>query len=756
MTNKYFLAIARHATATRFLLLRKRGALLSTVALFASGALTAAEPMSLAEADKVIALPELTVEAEAEKEKGDISIAPEALPAQVDVISREDVAVAPANNFLDLLRRSPGVIPRGLLQGDIGEGFSVRGFGGGHGTSNAIFVDGVPLNTPNHAHAHGLTDANWLVPEMIERIEVIKGPFSALYGNFALGAVINIVTKRSDPAPTIGAEVGSYDTYRAFGSYSRDYIPGQSGVTPFLFYEGYDRGGYVENSELERYNAFNKITFPFGNGDLSLRASAVKRDFGAPGTLEVDRVAAGFDSRRDSVLNDTDGGDSEYYSLVANYIPRGEAGLNASIFAGHDELNRFATFSRAFNRDDFRAANPGLTDTELDALAAAGNRDITVRLPVNLQGLEATDRDYVGAKIFYNWVFNDDASLLVGTDLQYDTGDYIGIVTDQNRGFLDDVKNNQADTFAAGLFAQGQIRFFDRLKAVVGVRYDSFDTDVENRLVPVNSGSAKSDIVSPKFGLVFNATSWLDIYANSAKGFRSAAADELSRQRGRGPLSGVTPGTPAGFRDIDPFELDTLDVGLVVRPTLGLTLNANYYQTDTQGEIRLVTLASGVQEFRNVGDTERDGFEFSADYLVSENLSLYASLATSDGRLSTDQNGAAVPSTANQLTGVSENSQSLGFTWRNGLRNNMTLVVDGYYQRQGEFPLLVDGSRNSPALNRFGVRTSLSRGPVGGFLQLTYVPDEFASESYSITAGRERFAPLPETEVLVGLEYAFE
>lgn len=733
---------------------------LISAALFGVGGWLAcaasAAPISLAAADNVILLPELTVDAEAEKEKSDISIAPEALPAQVDVISREDIAVAPANNFLDLFRRSPGVIPRGLLQGDIGEGFSVRGFGGGHGTSNAIFVDGVPLNAPNHAHAHGLTDANWLVPEMIERIEVIKGPLSALYGNFALGAVINIITKRSDPAPTAGVEIGSYDTYRAIGTYSRDYNPGQSGVTPFLVYEGYNRDGYADNSDLERYNAFNKITFPFGNGDLSLRASAVKRDFGAPGTLEVDRVAAGFDSRRDSVLNDTDGGNSEYYSLVANYIPRGEAGLNASVYAGHDELNRFATFSRPFDREDFRASNPGLGNPELDALAAAENLNVNVRLPVGLQSLEATDRDYVGAKIFYHWIFNDDASLLLGTDLQYDTGDYSGIVTNQSRGFLDDVKNNQADTLAAGLFAQGQMRFYDRLKAVVGLRYDTFDTDVENRLAAVNSGSAKSSIVSPKFGLVFNATSWLDIYANSAKGFRSAAADELSRQRGRGPLSGLVPRTPPGFQDLDPFELDTLDVGLVARPLPGLTLNANYYQTDTQGEIRLVTLSSGAQEFQNVGDTERNGFDLSADYLVSENLNLYASLATVDGRLTTDQNGVAVASGADKLTGVSENSQSLGFTWRNGLRNNMTLVVDGYYQRQGEFPLLVDGTRNSPALNRFGARTSLSRGPVSGFLQVTYVPDEFASESYSITAGRERFAPLPETEVLVGLKYAFE
>ncbi len=675
--------------------------------------------------EQSVLLPELTVSADAEKQKGEISLAPETLPAQVDIIGEEEIEALPANNFLDLFRRSPGVVPRGLLQGDIGEGFSIRGFGGGHGTSNAIFVDGVPLNTPNHAHAHGLTDANWLIPEMIERIEVIKGPFSALYGNFALGAVINITTKRSDPAPTAGVEVGSYDTYRAVGTFSHEL----SGVTPFLVYEAYDRRGYAENSDLKRYNAFNKITLPLRDGFLSLRANAVKRDFGAPGTVPVEDVLNGTVSRRDSVLNDTDGGDSEYYTLVANYIPNGETGLNASVYAGHDELNRFATFAT--------------TDTTLPTF------------PTGFQSLEATDRDYVGAKIFYNWAFGENAALLAGTDLQYDTGDYTGIITNQSRGFLDDVKNNEADTLAAAVFAQGQMRFFDRLKTVVGLRYDTFDTDVDNQLQPGNSGSARSNILSPKFGLVYSATPWLDLYANSAKGFRSAGADELSRQRGRGPVSGRTPPAPIGFQDLDPFELETVDLGFVLQPLPGLSINANYYQTDTEGEIRLVML-DGIEEFRNVGDTRRDGFELSADYFVPENLSLYASFATVDGRLTTDQFGDSVSSGADELVGVSEDSQSLGFTWRKNLRSDLGLVVDGYVQRQGEFPLNVEGTLYSPSLTRYGIKGILNRGPVAGFVQLTYIPDEFASESYSLSAGRERFAPLPETEVLVGVKYAFE
>lgn len=130
-----------------------------------------------AQTENVIELPEITVTADAEADKGEVTLAPEALPAQVEVITEEEIEVRPTNalNFLELFRRTPGVIPRSFGQGDIGEGVNIRGFDSGHGVNVAVFVDGVPLNVPSHAHSHGLANTSWLIPEIIERIEVIKG-----------------------------------------------------------------------------------------------------------------------------------------------------------------------------------------------------------------------------------------------------------------------------------------------------------------------------------------------------------------------------------------------------------------------------------------------------------------------------------------------------------------------------------------------------------------------------------------------------
>lgn len=512
--------------------------------------------------------------------------------------------------------------------------------------------------------------------------------------------MINVTTKRSDPNPTVGVEAGSYDTYRAVGTYSR----AEGDVKPFLAYEGYTRGGYRDNSDYERYNAFNKVSLPFGNGLLSLRAHALKTDFGAPGYLPVDDVRSGLRSRRDAV-NDTDGGETESYDLVANYVPMGEGGLYGTLYAGSDEFSRFATFGTGTQRVDF------------------------------------SERDYAGWRLYYNWAWGDRASLTVGTDGQYNNGDFLrfgstGGVADQADLRID----RRVESLDTGIFAQGQVRFLERFKAVGGIRYDRFDVDVDNRVTPSNSGSGDSDIVSPKLGLVYSASPRLDLFANAAQGFRSPSAEELS------PDPDITQGQlPQGFNEgLDPFELDTVDIGFSANLFSGFNVTFDYFWTDAEGEL-VQNLGTGI--FENVGETERNGYELSFNYFVNENLGLYASFTGVDAKL---KNPAVAGE--DEVTGVPEDAQTFGLTWARPLPNNLRLVVDGYIQRQGEAPINEAGTEVSPSVTRYGVKTSLTRGPLSGFVQAVYHPDEFASQAF-LGSG---FDPQPELEVFAGIKYAFE
>jgi outer membrane receptor protein involved in Fe transport len=190
------------------------------------------------------------------------------LPAQVQTITSQDIQQLNVwgREPADLFMRTAGVNAYYYNQGTLGLGIGMRGFT----TANDIgfWVDGVPQNYPSEI-GHGRVILQWLNPEAIERIEVIKGPFSALYGNFAEAGVINIITKKSDPSSSFKVEGGSFGSVRALGILSTESLI----VTPFLAQDYYSIDGYRENSQLKQGSTFDKFSVPIFGGTLSLRYS---------------------------------------------------------------------------------------------------------------------------------------------------------------------------------------------------------------------------------------------------------------------------------------------------------------------------------------------------------------------------------------------------------------------------------------------------------------------------------------------------
>jgi outer membrane cobalamin receptor len=102
-------------------------------------------------------------------------------------VSQAQIQQTPASNPWDLLRQTAGVEVH--LQGQ-GPGFasdaSVRGFSSDHSTDLALWIDGVPINEPVNGHAEGYNDWSLIFPGAVRDVDVIKGPTSALFGNFSL------------------------------------------------------------------------------------------------------------------------------------------------------------------------------------------------------------------------------------------------------------------------------------------------------------------------------------------------------------------------------------------------------------------------------------------------------------------------------------------------------------------------------------------------------------------------------------------
>lgn len=112
-------------------------------------------------------------------------------PASISVITREDLQKKPVQNLKDVLKDVPGV--QITNESDNRQGVSIRGLGSGY---TLILVDGKRVNSRNAVFRHNDFDLSWIPAESIERIEVVRGPMSSLYGSDALGGVVNIITRK--------------------------------------------------------------------------------------------------------------------------------------------------------------------------------------------------------------------------------------------------------------------------------------------------------------------------------------------------------------------------------------------------------------------------------------------------------------------------------------------------------------------------------------------------------------------------------
>ncbi|MCA1960778.1 MAG: TonB-dependent receptor, partial [Desulfomonile sp.] len=555
-------------------------------------------------------------------DKPQVSLSAESLPAQVQAITPQDIR---GINFWgtnsDLFTQIAGIKSLTWGQGLIGMAISMRGFNTYDGV--ALFVDGVPQNFPSHTGATGKSEISWLAPEVIERIEIIKGPFSALYGDFALAGVVNIVTKKSERSPSLTSSGGSFGTFRAFGVFSREtWVP-----TAYLPYDYYHIDGYRDNSQIKWISPFNKISVPILGGILSLRYNYFNADWGAPGYWPIDWVKSGEVDRK-RAFNSSDGGYMSRSELVLNYAPAsGERGFHATLYYEDYHPIRFGTFlpygSSQFARQD--------------------------------------DRRHWGGRVFYNLVFGDIGALIVGGETRQDSGEAQQYNTvGRQRTTTTYGYNLRLSNWA--LFLQGQIKPAEYLKIVGGVRWDYFRQYFDNLGRPQNSGTGCPSIQSPKIGFVITPTENFNIFGNIGQGFRSPSNLEMSpfRANSRSDFS------------LEPAMVRTYDIGFNAALFGNLFLAADYYHTYMQREIRMVNNNPTV-----IGDTVRKGYELEGKFYPgnSRDFSIFGSYAWVDARVIDPINPGQflVPE-------VSEHVIKGGVSIQRNFGEGRNLLADLYYQ----------------------------------------------------------------------------
>jgi outer membrane receptor protein involved in Fe transport len=642
--------------------------------------------------------------------QSEVTVQNSGLPTTVTVLNHDEIARTNVErDVANLYRRVPGVMAHNLDQGDTGTAIHMRGFlSSTHGADVAVYVDGVPQNVPSAAINHGMNDMSWLTPDMIERIEVIKGPFSALYGDQNRAGAVNIIT-RSLAQSSVGATVGNYGNQRGSIVLSGE----RHGLQGLVVGDFFQNDGYRTNADQTRGNVFAKGTMIRGSSRWALRGVYQHADWDASGFLNLNSVLAGKVQPidRDPTVPPLYGKGHRSSVVFTRTPEHGEAGLHVS--ASFEDYAR----TRALG---------------------ANQNDLNV---------QDDDRRIATARAVEHLLFGTHGAVSLGAELRRDRGDaihhrFLGTATPSpNYTF-----NQDLNLLTYGVFAQAQYKPIPSLKLVGGARFDTFDYDIRNRKLPAASVVYKESVGTPRGGVVWTPFKAVDVTANIGQGFRSPNQTEISPSGNVGPL-GAAGGS--AFPNLKPPKVTSYDVGVATPIGSRVRLALAKYHTLNENEI--VQVAAGV--FDSVGNTTRDGWELESTVYASDALSLYGSW----GLVTKGQINNPLPNTA-YLLSVPEHAVKGGAAYTSPLPSGRLLVNVDLFAISG-----IPYFAGTPALTlqyarpfvRYDARATYEVRQIQLTAFATFQPLDFISEVAIGSAAGLTYDPPAKALVGVSARYRF-
>jgi len=541
------------------------------------------------------------------------------LPVSIDRIDADAIREGkPMINLSESLSRVPGVVVQNRQNYSQDLQISSRGFGahaqfGVRGVR--LYADGIPATAPDGQGQTSNFDLG-----AAERIEVMRGPFSTLYGN-ASGGVIQIFTENGPPEPTLtqSGAAGSYGTSRSalkFGGQSGalDYIGGASHL---------ETTGYRDHSAAEKDLGNAKLKFALSDDTrLAFILNAVRQPAQDPAGLnraqveqnprQVNPSVIQFNTRKDVVQ-------SQLGATVEHRLSASDS-LRFAAYGGNRQVEQFLAFSGA------------------GALASGG--------VVNL------DRFYYGIDLRWSR-----ATELAGGPFAFTVGGDYDNQKERRRGYTNNngtagpLQRDEDDTArSAALYAEAEWKFAPRWSLLAGVRHTEVSFYSSDYYIvpgatpatdnPDDSGQIRFKNTSPVAGLVYSVSPALNLYGNVGKGFETPTFAELAYRSGGA--------TGLNFA-LQPSTSVNTELGAKAFLPGGQRLTFAVFHIDTKEEIVVDTAQNGRTTFKNASRTTRNGVEVSWGARTLETLDLLAALAYVDARYRDDFSSG---SAGNTLPGV--------------------------------------------------------------------------------------------------------
>jgi outer membrane receptor protein involved in Fe transport len=444
----------------------------------------------------------------------------------------------------------------------------------------------------SHAHGQGYADLHFVIPELVERLEVMKGPYAAEQGDFATAGSVNLVSRRAVRESSAAAGYGSFNTFRGLVVAA----PQREGsVQSYVAAEAYRSDGpFLRPEQYERLNLMARASCaPSPRTELSLQLQAYSGAWFASGQIPLRAVKAGTLSRFGNV-DPTEGGASQRHSALVQLHHHDEGGgeLRLRAWLVRYRLNLYSNFT-------FFAVDPEHGDQveQADARVLSGF-DARYEFPALLAGMAT--RSSVGLRLR-----NDDVEN--------------GLFHTERRVRLAPVLESRLSEGSLGVYAEEDVAWTGWLRTVAGVRADLFGFQVAGTDA---AGVRQAALVSPRASAVVTPVQQVDLFLNAGRGFHSNDARGVVR-----PSGAVRPLTPAlGY-----------ELGARARLPGRVDLAASAWALDLESELVWVG-DEGTTEAR--GATTRRGLEVEVRWRPLPWLRADADVTWSRARFSS---GAYVP-----------------------------------------------------------------------------------------------------------------
>lgn len=543
-----------------------------------------------------------------------------ATPAAVSTIEQDAIAQGQQRVRLDeSLNRVPGVFLQNRDNFAQGQRISIRGFGarapfGVRGIT--VMVDGIPYTLPD-----GQAQLDAIDLDSAERIEVIRGPSSVLYGN-AAGGVIDITTAdgRDNPGTRLRMGAGS-DGYQKMALQNGGV---QGDWSHHISLTALNVDGYREQSSTEKYLLNAKLRRELGS-DRALTAIINLLDNPRsedPGALNAREVAEGRDQAAPNSLA-LDAGQTVDQQLI---------GLQyEDLSAGEGEL-----YLKGF----------------------IAQRDFEQQLPFVGSSRLGYQRDYMGASAEYHHevtLGNLPLNYIVGVDAVRQKDDRFRNDVNPQGAVGEPLADETQTATSTGVFAQGDLALSELLTLSLGTRFDRVDLDVDDDFAADGdqSGQRTFNEWSGSAGLSYRYRPQHQAYINTGTAFETPTFSEFANPAG----GGFNPG-------VEPQKAWNREVGLrgYIAP-LALDYDVALFSVRVRDE--LVPYDEGGRTFyQNAGDTKRDGVELALGWQLADQWRLDSALTLA--RYEFDE--FATPSErfdGNRIPGLPEQTWVSQLTWEN-------------------------------------------------------------------------------------------